>query len=301
MSFSSDTDSDGTTSGTDTDRDEFDCEVPISQTQSALHGWTLLDNRSAIQASSTSVDDFLLGTACDIALLNRVPNILLCTQARARKETAHVCTGLLRQLQVDRGDIDSISFATIVKLHLPRFQSHIVATSRCASIVNEQSLAAFLIVKLGEIAYLRPASQILSTGPALEGIFSSLFRVMPCEEYKQIADNIRVVPDPIGTQFTWQAQSDQVSHLRELERVFGDTFRYCHCPAASIVSLDDDKLRKLSKRFALFGLKKSYTRNSGACPVMHMLASVLTGVALGTRLDLPGRLLHPSHPSILFC
>jgi hypothetical protein len=56
----------------------------------------------------------------------------------------------------------------------------------------------------------------------------------------------------------------------------------------TILSLEDDKLTKLSALFARMGLKKVFTRESGACPVMHMVCSLLTGLIFCHRLDRPG-------------
>ena len=57
------------------------------------------------------------------------------------------------------------------------------------------------------------------------------------------------------------------------------------------------------------GIKKTYTRQDGKCPVIHIIASAHTGLLLGFRVDIPGqsilqhgqvllmRLANVSHPS----
>ncbi len=76
-----------------------------------------------------------------------------------------------------------------------------------------------------------------------------------------------------------------------VEHLSAELFRFCFCPGLSILSLDDDKLRKLSRLFSILGFKRTFTRASGACPVMHMLVDLILGITLVGRLDRPGAFL----------
>ena len=198
----------------------------------------------------------------------------------------------MAKLGKEESDIKTITLEDVVNVHLSSFTEYISSTSH-SPLVNAHSLSQVILVKLGEMTYRRGASSVLSEDRAFTGIFSTLFKVIPFDQYMSIVKAIRVVPDAVNTSHFWTAQQDQIDLVRDLDQIFSRTFRYILCES-SIISLDDDKLRKLSSSFHQFGLKTVFTRNSGACPVMHMISSVLTGCTFSFKLDLPGI-------ALLFC
>jgi Trp operon repressor len=145
-----------------------------------------------------------------------------------------------------------------------------------------------LVVKCAEARYKTVASEILDNSAENENDFNQLYKVLTVDEYKAITKLIRIIPRLVDSKRSWSGEEVQVDILNDFEALFASLFREFFISGSTIISLDDDKLRKLSRLFKAFGLKTTFTRNNGACPVMHMAVSVATGLILAHRMDRPG-------------
>jgi len=250
-----------------------------------VHGWKQLSmENKTLNVSYDAVEDFQF--------------------ASMGRELEHVVQTLLRKLHRDEKEIPHITELEVFRLFLDPFLLFIANTSNVHlkrdDLLSVDDLERVVIVKTGESYYGRPASVILSDHKR-DGDFNALFRVSTAIEHAEIVRRIRVIPGHPDKTMSWNNSSDTVDQLADLELAFFTWFRGFHARGVAVLSLDDDKLRKLSHLFADLGLKRTFTRDSGACPVMHMLASVLTGLVFGGRLDRQGSCLPRPSPEFCTC
>jgi hypothetical protein len=210
-----------------------------------------------------------------------------------QKQLPHVVTGLLDLLHKSEAQIKSISALDVVQLFLPSFLSLILKKSNHGlsqdELLSDSDLENVVIVKALEVFYKMPGSIILAWPHAAD--FNAQMRIMTAPAYLNVVKKIRVMVPPRDVGQTWQSLSTTITDLSDVEHLFAELFRFCFCPGLSILSLDDDKLRKLSRLFSILGFKRTFTRASGACPVMHMLVDLILGITLVGRLDRPGAFL----------
>ena len=209
------------------------------------------------------------------------------------REVEHVVKVLLRQLHRTEAEIPQVTELEVFQLFMEPFLRQILKTSNTHllrdDVLTMDDLQKVVIVKAGESYYGRPASVILDDAARRSGDFNPAFRVLGPGAYADIIRRIRVIAGQPDKTMSWDNPSDSVDELAELESLFVSLFRAFHAHGVAVLSLDDDKLRKLSQLFSRLGLKRTFTRDSGACPVMHMVASVLTGLIFGGRLDRQGQ------------
>lgn len=224
-----------------------------------------------------------------------------------QKEAKHVVHGLLARLHKTHADIPNIQLVDIVLHFYEPFRALVLEKSNNgrieADLLTAEDLDDVLIIKCFEVFYRERASVMLSSSDRLD--YNPLVYRRGSREYMSLLRRIRVMQEPMDTKSTWEALSSTIDDISSVERLFCELFRFCFCLGTSILSLDDDKLRKLSSLFSLLGFKRTFTRDSGACPVMHMVVSIVTGLSLVTRLDRPGTILYyctlESTPNLMFC
>jgi len=159
--------------------------------------------------------------------------------------------------------------------------------NRVSALLTMSDLIDVVIVNCGEALYRRPASVILS-GRRDNADYNNVYKRMSDKRYAEVMHYIRVTEGQTDTVHTWSLDRDNLKQIQELEDLFSSLFRCFHKAGLSILVLDDDKLRKLAKAFFRMGLKKVFTRESGACPLMHMLGSLCSQLIFSIRLDRPG-------------
>ncbi len=154
--------------------------------------------------------------------------------------------------------------------------------------LTDRDLIVLIAMTCAESFYKRPALCILDQSSSLGALYSTTFRSLTTyPALDAIRKRIRVMEGHIHRENSWTLESADLDQIQAFEDLFAELFRdFMH--GNTILSLDDDKLRKLSALFARMGLKKVFTRESGACPVMHMVCSLLTGLIFCRRLDRPG-------------
>jgi len=164
------------------------------------------------------------------------------------RELEHVVKTLLRQLHRDEEAIPSITELDVFRLFLDPFLQHIKKTSNVHlardDLLTDTDLESAVIVKAGESYYGRHASIILS-GDRSED-FNGQFRVLTSKEYADIVRRIRVVPGHPDKTMSWNTSSYSVDQLADLKTLFVQLFRAFHARGISILSLDDEKLRKVT-------------------------------------------------------
>jgi hypothetical protein len=250
-----------------TDEDEF-CEIepPLEAStpsvapgggRTKLQGYTFLDNKTIpIEVSTSDVDTELLQTA--------------------RKEINAVSERLLHQLNKPNPTL-----ADIFLHHVDSLFRHVKKHSQ----LSRRELLLATVVKCGEIRYGAPASELLS--PDHDGDFHPSFLVMKEKELHAIIKKIQISRE-VKVADSWDADAVGASSITALERIISDEFRPYQVKGITVLVLDDDKLRKRSDAFRKFGFKQTDTKNSGKCPVMHMIVSLTTGIPLSVRIDRPG-------------
>ena len=208
-----------------------------------------------------------------------------------QKEVEHVARTALAKIGDPLGSLDQEDLEmAILNLFLPPFLELVLTkTNFNVPSTNHMSMSdmlALVVVKCAESFYKRTGACILST-EALGILYSKTFKVITAKTYRDFMQRVRVIEGQADHDWSWSHQSAHLKQIQAFEDLFSDLFRCFHLPVTSILSLDDDKLRKLSALFSILGLKRVYTRESGACPVMHMVVSLITGLILAHRLDRP--------------
>ena len=130
--------------------------------------------------------------------------------------------------------------------------------------LSDQDLIVLIAMTCAESFYKRPASCILDKSSSLGALYSATFRSLTTHAaLDAIRKRIRVMEGHVHRENSWNLESADLDQIQDFEDLFAELFRdFMH--GNTILSLDDDKLRKLSALFARMGLKKVFTRESGA-------------------------------------
>jgi hypothetical protein len=193
----------------------------------------------------------------------------------------------------------------VVQLFLPSFLSLILKKSNHGlspdELLSDSDLENVVLVKAIEVFYKMPGSIILAWPHAAD--VNAQMRIMMAAAYLNVVKKIRFMVPPRDVGQTWQSLSTTITDLSDVEHLFAELFRFCFCPLGVVYPLA--RWRQAAQAVeavfysSILGFKRTFTRASGACPVMHMLVDLILGITIVGRLDRPGVFTELCSPSTI--
>ena len=107
--------------------------------------------------------------------------------------------------------------------------------------------------------------------------------------YAEYMDILNALDKPMKDHIIYEEDEG----ILEGEKLVQRLCRAAHVPGKSIIALDDDKLRISGSKCSLYGLAAKKIGNTFG-PVQHTVASIITGICLGTHLE-------KAHQTVLEC
>lgn len=129
--------------------------------------------------------------------------------------------------------------------------------------------------------YKQSASVLFDRKPRSKGDFQVKTMIQTEAEYRKVHKAIRATSAANKRESSWTSRSSQAHDVRTLEATFARTWRKIgHHPQLSILTIDDDKLRRRAKQWLKLGFNMSFTRAGKPLPVIDVMASRNTNLVL---------------------